>query len=108
MYISSNEWKNGVCEKDKYIDFFDINFNHIDCRLKGHPNNPGVVQKPQNFDEMVKYAQKLSEQFPFVRVDLYDVKGKKYISELTFAPTNGFMHIDPEEKLLEWGNWLKI
>jgi len=50
----------------------------------------------------------LSEDFPFVRVDLYDVNEKVYISELTFCPTNGFMQIEPENLINEWGIWLKL
>ena len=32
-------------------------------------------ENPQNFEAMLKIAGKLSEDFPFVRVDLYNVKG---------------------------------
>lgn len=108
MYVSSNEWIDGICFKDRYIDFFDMNFNHIDCTLKGHKNCPNEVVKPINFEKMVETSKKLSEDFPFVRVDLYDANGKVYISELTFCPTNGFMQLKPEKLIEEWGEWLKI
>lgn len=108
MYVSSNEWKKGICYKDKFIDFFDMDFNHIDCVLKGHTNSPYYIQKPKNFKEMVEVSKILSEDFPFVRVDLYDVKERVYISELTFCPTNGFMQLEPEYLEEEWGNWLKL
>lgn len=51
---------------------------------------------PDNFDEMVKVAEKLSEDFPFVRVDLYNVNGKIYFSELTFYPASGYYTYCPE------------
>lgn len=35
---------------------------------------------------MVEYARVLSQDFPFVRVDFYDVKGKPLLGELTFTP----------------------
>lgn len=108
MYVSSNEWKDGVCYKDKYLDYFDMNFNHLDYNLKGHENNPNNIERPINFGEMVRIAKKLSEDFPFVRVDLYDSNGKVYISELTFCPTNGFMRLEPENLEKEWGEWLKL
>ncbi len=108
MYISNNEWINNVCEEDKYIDFFDNNFNHIDCTLGEHPNYDKPIIKPQGFDEMLKLSEKLSKNFPFVRVDLYYVNEKIYMSELTFIPTAGFMHINPPEILDEWGTWLKL
>lgn len=108
MYVSSNYWHGGICEKDKFLDYFDMNFKHIDCNLDGHENNPNKIKKPKNFDKMVELSKKLSSDFPFVRVDLYDANGKIYISELTFIPTGGMMKIEPESKLLEWGKWLKL
>lgn len=108
MYISSNEWKNGVCEKDKYIDFFDMNFNHVECVLKGHDNSPYKIDKPINFNEMIKISKDLSKDFPFVRVDLYDANGEIYISELTFCPTNGFMQLEPSNLIDKWGKWLDL
>lgn len=42
--------------------------------------------KPESFDEMVQISQKLSRDFPFVRVDLYDLDGKVIFGELTFTP----------------------
>ena len=108
MYVSSNEWKEGICYKDEYLDYFDMNFNHLNCTLKGHKNNPNKIEKPSNFDEMVEISSKLSSDFPFVRVDLYDVNGKVYISELTFCPTNGFMKLKPEYVAEEWGELLKL
>ncbi len=57
---------------------------------------------------MVHIARKLSAGFPFVRVDLYDSYGKIYLSELTFVPTGGYMKIEPQEVLREWGEWLEL
>jgi len=48
--------------------------------------------KPEKLDEMVEYAKILSEDFDFVRVDLYEHEGKVYFSELTFSPWGGFMY----------------
>lgn len=38
---------------------------------------------------MCRIAARLSEDFPFVRVDLYNIEGKIYFGELTFSPSNG-------------------
>ena len=57
---------------------------------------------------MKRLSKILSADFPFVRVDLYESKEKVYISELTFLPTAGFMHLTPESLLDEWGTWLNI
>ena len=38
---------------------------------------------------MVKLAEQLSKDEPFLRVDLYNVRGKIYFGELTFYPASG-------------------
>lgn len=44
------------------------------------------IVRPDSLDKMVEYARVLSQDFPFVRVDFYDVKGKPLLGELTFTP----------------------
>jgi hypothetical protein len=44
----------------------------------------------RNFDEMVAVARKLSRGFDFVRIDLYNMKGRVYFGEMTFTPASGF------------------
>ena len=46
---------------------------------------------------MLKVAEKLSEGFPYVRVDLYDVDGKVYFGELTFYPWSGYVQFEPDQ-----------
>ena len=107
LYISSNG-ENG--EYDKYYDYFDMDWKHIDLRLHGHENRPdhADIPKPASFEEMKKLAEEFSADFPFVRVDLYNIDGKIYISELTFIPTGGIMVLDPPSTDYDWGKWLKL
>jgi len=53
--------------------------------------------KPQSWDTMVWIAETLGRDFPFVRVDLYEVDGHPYVGELTFTPTAGFHRFEPPE-----------
>lgn len=60
-------------------------------------NNQGLnapdgftIPKPKCINEMFDIASKLSEGFPFVRVDLYEVDGKIYFGEFTFFPDGGW------------------
>lgn len=48
-----------------------------------------TLPKPEGMDEMFDMAAKLSQGFPFVRVDLYNVEGHIYFGELTFYPASG-------------------
>lgn len=63
--------------------------------LYSHYEKP--IEKPENFEKMVEIAQVLSEGFPHVRVDLYNVNGKIYFGEMTFTNGGGFDRIFPSE-----------
>ena len=75
---------------------YDIEWNKVDVE-KGVESEEKVLAKPQNFEKMVEIAKKLSEDFDFVRVDLYEVDGKPYFGELTFTPGNGFSPFRPQK-----------
>ena len=106
LYVSSNE--DGVY--DKYYDYFDMDWNHLKVGLRGHlvHNDDEAPSAPSNFSKMKEICGVLSSDFPFVRVDLYDVESKVYFSELTFTPTGGKMHLNPPETEKIWGEWLTL
>ncbi len=64
--------------------------------------------KPKDFDQMLKMAEDLARPFPFVRVDLYEVNGKIYFSEMTFTPAKGTLILDNDKVDFEMGEWLDI
>ncbi len=64
--------------------------------------------KPQNFDRMVEFARKLSAGMDFLRVDLYEINGEVYFSELTFSPGAGFTQFKDESHDLEIGKMLVL
>lgn len=76
---------------------------------KGDENIKNVdIQKPKNLDEMIEIAKKLSKDFVFARIDLYNVDGKIYFGEITLSPNSGF---DPDIKYetdLMFGQKLEI
>ena len=55
------------------------------------------ITKPKSYNEMLKISSILSKEFPFVRVDLYDVDGKPYFGELTFTPSGNYHYYLSEE-----------
>ncbi len=91
---------------DQRFDYYDINFNHYDFE---HicPIADNAPVKSANYEKMVEIAAKLSEGFPFVRVDLYDVDGKIYFSELTFFHDGGFYEF-PDKYEKEFGSWIDL
>ena len=90
-----------VVDVDRYIGhkriFYDRDWNDLhvtsDCEAI-----EWEIERPENLDEMLKIAGKLSENFPYVRVDLYSVDGKVYSGELTFYPWSGYLQHTPDEE----------
>lgn len=56
-----------------------------------------LLPKPENLDRMIEVAEKLSEDFPCVRVDLYNTGGKIYLGELAFTSYGGLMDFYTDE-----------
>lgn len=72
----------------KYF-YYDRDWNLMPYTSDALENPSFVMPKPENIDLAFDYAEKLSKDFPFVRVDLYIVDGKVYFGELTFTPSAG-------------------
>ena len=62
--------------------------------LQGEP-----IPKPQNLERMLEVAAKLSDGFPELRVDLYNIDGKVYFGELTFTSQGGINSFYTQEFL---------
>lgn len=88
-------------------DFFDLNWNWIDVK-QGNQNNKHRPIKPENFEEMIKIAELLSNDFPHVRVDLYNINGKIYFGELTFFNYSGELRFEPESFDLHLGEQIDL
>lgn len=79
----------------------------MNIRGKNAPQN-FTLPKPKYIEEMFRIASVLSQNIPFVRVDLYFVNQTIYFGEMTFYPASGF-----DDKLLletdeHWGKLLNI
>jgi len=61
------------------------------------------LPKPENLEQMLEIAGKLSKEFPILRVDLYNIKGKIYFGELTFTSLGGMMNFFTQEFLTMMG-----
>ena len=57
---------------------------------------------------MKEYAEKLSKDFKFVRVDFYNVNKKIYLGEMTFSPRAGVRFYEVDSKELYIGNFLDL
>ncbi len=88
-------------------NIYDMDFNLMPFK-ETRDNYHGEIKKPENFEKMIEIARKLSEPFPFCRVDLYNVDGDIYFGEITFYHGGGCNDIQPEEWDLRLGSWINI
>lgn len=105
IYVSLND----VIIDGKYaIDYYDINFDKLPITHRTHPNSNVTLSKPFCLNKMVELASALSKEFPFVRVDFYEVNRKIYFGEMTFYPTGGFGDLKPDKWNDILGSWLQL
>lgn len=75
--------------------FWDSNLKRIENAWCHYPILEHDYPLPENIREMVNIAEKLADDFPFVRVDLYNVNGHIFFGELTFYPNSGYKTYHP-------------
>lgn len=79
------------------LSFYNIDLSDAPFRRSHYLRFDKIPYIPEKYNEMLEIARKLSKDIPFVRVDLYEVEGQIYFSELTFYPANGMTPFEPEE-----------
>ena len=104
LFVASD--RNNDQEETKF-DFFDPDFHHLPF-TNGHPNANTMPQKPRQFETMKNLAQRLSQGFPHVRVDLYEVGDRVLFGEMTFFHHSGLEPFSPHEWDLTFGEWLQL
>jgi len=104
MYVATE--RASKTGEPKY-DFFDRNFQHLPF-TNTHPNADVPPEKPANFNKMIELADKMSEGFPHVRIDFYEVDGKVYFGEITLFHGSGMEPFDPDEWDMILGSWIEL
>ena len=89
------------------LNVYDREWNLMDMGRKYTTAKQGLV-RPENYDLMIKFAEQLSKDLPFVRVDFYEVQGKLYFGEMTFFPNSGFTAFHPDSWDEVMGEWLAL
>lgn len=100
-----------IVDHNRYINhkrnFYSVNWERIDV-TSDHDQFDEDFPAPKNLDQMLAIAKILSSDFPFVRVDLYNVDGKIYFGELTFYPWAGYVQFKPDKFDFTLGNMMEI
>lgn len=94
---------------EHHANYYDLNWKLLPFGEEGlMPVSTHKIAKPSNIDEMLDLAVKLSEGYPFLRVDFYNIAGRIYFGELTFYPGSGMIHFSPIEWDIKLGNMLDL
>jgi hypothetical protein len=103
IYVS----KDLIHDRQAQIGFFYLDGRKMPLHRDDYTDIP-EVELPPFFPEMLRAAQTLCRDFPFVRVDFFLANNTWYFAELTFTPGAGMMPFNPESCDLEWGNMLDL
>lgn len=88
---------------DERINLYDKNWELLPLKISECNNfDERLLNKPQNFTQMLEVAEELSKDFDYCRVDLYNNKGEIRFGEITFTPAMGLDQL-PEDFDLELG-----
>ncbi|MCQ2548344.1 MAG: hypothetical protein MJ145_05025 [Clostridia bacterium] len=86
--------------------FLDLHWNILPCHRYDVPASK-ALEKPAKLEEMIRLGEKLSKDFPLVRVDFYYVNDRVYVGEMTFTP-GMFLSIEPKEWDYKLGEGLNL
>ena len=94
-------------QREKGVKFCTRNLDWSELKNTRQSYLPDVIPpKPKHLEEMIEISKKLSEDFDFVRVDLYEYNDQVYFGELTFSPWGGIMYSYTDEAIKEYGKLL--
>ena len=99
-------------DKNRYSNhcrgFWDENLHFLNGVKSDHPTFDIEPTLPVNIQDMIAVAEKLSEGFPFARIDLYNIQGKIFFGEITFYPWSGYVKYTPDSFDYELGKYLLL
>ena len=94
---------------EHHANYYDTDGNLLPFGEKSFEPDPNyIIELPNNLKEMIKLAERLSKNEPFLRVDFYNVNGKIFFGELTFYPASGIGRFVPNEWELKLGELIKL
>lgn len=89
--------------------FYDTDWNLQPFTHSNFSPYEKEMERPVNLDRMIQIAKTLSNGFPYVRVDLYELdNGDIKFGEMTFTPRSGFFQWIPPETDNLWGDKIKL
>ncbi len=89
-------------------NFYDLDWNILPFGKDLKPRPDINIDAPSCLNQMIEIAQDLATEFPFVRVDFYEVNGKIIFGEMTFYPKSGLPDFTPLDYDLVLGSYFEL
>ena len=83
-------------EEGLKVTFYDKDWKKLPFE-RHYPSAKNDIKMPVQYHNMVKLAERLSKNIPFVRTDFYEINGSLYFGEMTFYPGSGLEEFTPEK-----------
>lgn len=83
--------------KTAKISYVTLDWKQAEFYREDYQPFDELPQKPVNFDKMIEFAEILSKDIPFLRVDFYEINEQLFFGELTLYTGSGFTRFVPEE-----------
>lgn len=93
----------------QWMKFYDMDQNLLNYKRRDFMFEPNFdIKQPKTFQMMKEYANKLSSEFKFIRIDFYEYNDKVYLGEFTFTPGAFIFKFENSEDDVKIGNMLKL
>lgn len=95
--------------KNHRANYYNRKGDYLDFGEKDYPRDPNrKVEMPSALPKMLEIAERLSEDFVFLRVDMYNIDGMIKVGELTLYPGSGLLRYDPNDWDYTIGEFLAL
>lgn len=86
-----------IVGKGAGLGIYDREFNRLPYERADEFPLKREIQRPENYQTLLEYAEILSKPFPHARIDFYNQEGKIRFGEITFFDGSGYMTFKPDE-----------
>lgn len=109
MMFFNGKFKILWIDKDRYTNhhrgFWNERLEFMSDIYSDHDTFLTPPELPDNIMEMISIGEKLSKDFPYARIDLYNVEGKVVFGEITFYPWSGYVKFHPDDFDFQLGTY---
>lgn len=93
---------------EHHANYYDRKGNLLPFGEVSCPPKEIDMPMPLNLDKMISMAERIAHNYPFMRVDFYDVEGNIFWGECTLYPASGFGAFTPSVWDGEIGKLVKL